>query len=229
MRSRLPQRDPLAVGVAHEPSQRRVADPAARPVGDPQQRDGVERIVEHLQVGDRVLDLRALVEPRAADHLVGDPLPHEDVFEHAALRVRAVDDGDLARRCSRRRSGRRSRLRRSAPRQCSSSVSTTRTSSPSPSSDQRFFSLRSRLCEMTSFAACEDRVRRAVVLLERDHATWPESRARTRGCCGCRLHEMRRSTGPGPPPPSGSGARDASSFSSTYCAWFVSWYSSTSM
>ena len=52
---------------------------------------------------------------------------------------------------------------------CSSSVSTTWTSSPSPSSDQRFFSFRSRLCEMTAFAAREDRVRRAVVLLERDH------------------------------------------------------------
>ena len=36
---------------------------------------------------------------------------------------------------------------------CSSSVSTTWTNSPSPSSDQRFFSFRSRLCEMTAFAA----------------------------------------------------------------------------
>ena len=60
-------------------------------------RDGVVRVVEHLQVRDHVLDLGALVELRAADHLVGDALAHEHVLEHAALRVRAVDDGDLAR------------------------------------------------------------------------------------------------------------------------------------
>ena len=60
------------------------------------ERDGVVRVVDRLEVGDRVLDLGALVEPRPADHLVVDPLPDEHVLEHAALRVRAVDDRDLA-------------------------------------------------------------------------------------------------------------------------------------
>ena len=44
-----------AVGVRREPRERRVADPAARPVGDPQQRDRVERVVEHLEVRDESL------------------------------------------------------------------------------------------------------------------------------------------------------------------------------
>ena len=95
---RLEERHAERVGVGDEPLQRRVADAAAGPVGDPHQRDGVGRVVEHRQVGDRVLDLGALVEARAADHLVRDLLAHEHVLEHAALRVRPVEDGDLRRR-----------------------------------------------------------------------------------------------------------------------------------
>jgi len=47
------------------------------------QRDGVERVVDHLQVGDQILDLGALVEARAADYAVADLLAHEHVLEHA--------------------------------------------------------------------------------------------------------------------------------------------------
>ena len=53
------------------------------------------------QVGDRVLDLGALVETRAADHLVRDPLANEHVLEHARLRVRPVEDRDLGGRAAR--------------------------------------------------------------------------------------------------------------------------------
>ena len=60
------------------------------------------------------------------------------------------------------------------------------TGSPSPRSDQRFFGLRSRLCEMTAFADSEDLLRRAVVLLQRERPASRGSRARSRGCCGCR-------------------------------------------
>ena len=49
-----------------------------------------------LQVGQRVLDLAAVVEAGAADHLVGDARAHELLFEHAALGVGAVEDGDVA-------------------------------------------------------------------------------------------------------------------------------------
>ena len=97
-------------------ARRRVADAATRPVGDPQQRDGVVRVVEHLEVGDEVLDLGALVEARAADHLVRD---------RPGARGRPRARGS-ARSCGRRprprcrrsppRRAARSRRRRSAPR-----------------------------------------------------------------------------------------------------------------
>ena len=149
MGGRLPERDAEPVCVTDEAGERGVADAAPGPVGDPRQRDGVERVVEHLQVGDRILDLRPLVEPRAADHLVGDPLADEHVLQHAALRVRAVDDCDLGRAVAAARSAPAISAATNRASECSSSVSTTRTGSPSPRSDQRFFSLRSRLCEMT--------------------------------------------------------------------------------
>ena len=101
---RLEEGDPLGVREDLEPRDRRVADPAARPVGDAGERDGVERVVDHLEVGDGVLDLGALVEARAADHLVRDLLADEHVLEHARLGVGAVED-------------RRARRRRSPPRQ----------------------------------------------------------------------------------------------------------------
>ena len=49
-----------------------------------------------LQVGERVLDLAPVVEPRAADDLVRDADAHEVLLEHAALRVGPVEDGDVA-------------------------------------------------------------------------------------------------------------------------------------
>ena len=64
------------------------------------ERDQVLRVDEERQVAERVLDLRALVEARAADHLVADAVADERVLEHAALRVRAVEDGDLVARAA---------------------------------------------------------------------------------------------------------------------------------
>ena len=96
MRERLEERQPVRVGVADEPRDRRVADPPLRPVGDPHQADRVGRVVEHLQVGDRVLHLGALVEARAADHLVADLVQAQRLLEHARLRVHPVEDRDLA-------------------------------------------------------------------------------------------------------------------------------------
>src|SRR4051812_15375839 len=95
---RLPERDLALVGPRLEARERGVADATPRAVRDAQEGDRVVRVVEHLEVGDEVLDLGALVEARAADHLVRDALADEDVLEHAALRVGAVEDGDLAAR-----------------------------------------------------------------------------------------------------------------------------------
>ena len=92
------QRAPARLGVRHEPLERRVADPAPRPVRDAEQRAGVARVREDAQVRGRVPDLRALVEARPADDLVRHVLPDEHVLQHARLRVRPVEDRDLARR-----------------------------------------------------------------------------------------------------------------------------------
>ena len=92
---RVPERAADAVGERLEARERRVPHPAPRPVRDARQRDRVGRVVEHLQVGDRVLDLGPLVEPRPADHLVVDALPHEDVLQHAALGIGSVNHGHL--------------------------------------------------------------------------------------------------------------------------------------
>ena len=78
-----------------QPLDRRVADPPPRSVGDPHQRHGVGRVVQHGEIGDGILDLGSLVEPRPTDHLVRDTLPDEHVLEHARLRVRAVEHRDL--------------------------------------------------------------------------------------------------------------------------------------
>ena len=47
-----------------------------------------------LQIRERVLDLLALVEPDAADDLVGDAGAPQRVFERARLRVGAIEDRD---------------------------------------------------------------------------------------------------------------------------------------
>ncbi len=98
VRRRVPQRDPERRRVRDEPLDRGVADPPPRPVGDPHQRDGVVRVVEQGQVGDGVLDLGALVEARPADHLVRHSLADEHVLQHARLGVRPVEDRDLGGR-----------------------------------------------------------------------------------------------------------------------------------
>jgi hypothetical protein len=50
------------------------------------------RVEHELQVGERVLDLLALVEADAADDAVGDALAHQRVLDGARLRVGAVED-----------------------------------------------------------------------------------------------------------------------------------------
>ena len=85
----------MSIGVRLEAGERGVADAAPGPVRDPLHADRVVRIVDHLQVRDRVLHLRALVEARAADHLVRDLAADEHVLQHPRLRVRPVEDRDL--------------------------------------------------------------------------------------------------------------------------------------
>ena len=85
----------MAVG---EPLDRRlgaVTDAALGLVEDASQRHGIARVDEHPDVRQRVLDLLALVEPDSADDAVGQADPDEDLFEHSALRVGAIEDRDV--------------------------------------------------------------------------------------------------------------------------------------
>ena len=74
-----------------------VADAALGHVDDAPQVDRVAGVGEHPQVGQGVLDLAPLVEPGAADHLVGQADPHEHLFERSGLGVGAVEHRDVAR------------------------------------------------------------------------------------------------------------------------------------
>ena len=86
------------VGVRDDPTLRGLADPAPRRVDDALERDDVVRVGQERQVGERVLDLRALVEARPADHLVADAVADQRVLEHAALGIGPVEDGDVVAR-----------------------------------------------------------------------------------------------------------------------------------
>ena len=72
-----------------------VAQPALGHVDDALEGEVVGRRVDDAQIGQRVADLGALVEPRAADHPVGQAERDEAVFELAHLERGAHQDGDL--------------------------------------------------------------------------------------------------------------------------------------
>ena len=71
-----------------------LADPARRHVDHPPEADVVVRVDDELQVGERVLDFLALVEPHAADDLVGEPLAHQRVLDRSRLRVGPIEHRD---------------------------------------------------------------------------------------------------------------------------------------
>ena len=76
--------------------QRGVADAAPGLVHDPPQRHLVGGVVQHLQVGDQILHLGPLVELGPTHHPVVDALAGEQILQHPRLGVHAVEDGDLA-------------------------------------------------------------------------------------------------------------------------------------
>ncbi len=105
---RVDERHAVAVGPDVEPADGAVADAPLGHVEHPLDADLVERVDHRLQVGQRVLDLAPVVEAGAADDLVGDARAHELLFHDPALRVGAVEDGDVAPAVARRRAGGRS-------------------------------------------------------------------------------------------------------------------------
>ncbi len=101
------KRDLLGAGVEVELLQRRVAQAALRGVDDPLEGEVVGGVAGDAQVGQRVADLGALVEARAADHPVGqaeldeavldlahlgrDPHQHRDLGERMLLGLERLD------------------------------------------------------------------------------------------------------------------------------------------
>ncbi len=71
-----------------------LSDAARRHVDDPPEADVVVRIEHELQVGERVLDLLALVEADAADDLVRDAGAPQRVFQRPRLGVGSIQHGD---------------------------------------------------------------------------------------------------------------------------------------
>ena len=72
-----------------------LAHPARRDVDDPLERHDVGVRPEHPQVGQGVLDLAPLVEPRAADELVADPVAEERLLDRAGLGVHPIHHGHV--------------------------------------------------------------------------------------------------------------------------------------
>ena len=115
--------------------------------------DPVGRVGHDAQVGEQVAHLGPLVEARAAHHDVGHLAAHELVLDRAALRVGAVEDGDLRQAATRGRARRRSAPATTRASSCSSRHATTRIGSPSPRSVQRRLGCRCGLRATTALAA----------------------------------------------------------------------------
>ena len=77
------------------------ADAAGGQVHDALERGIVAAVRDQAQVRQRILDFGALEEPQAAVDLVGNTCREERLFKHPRLRVRAVQDRDLAPRARR--------------------------------------------------------------------------------------------------------------------------------
>ncbi|OQA46689.1 MAG: hypothetical protein BWY52_00620 [Chloroflexi bacterium ADurb.Bin325] len=75
-----------------------VADAARGHVDDAAQADVVRGVVHQSQIGQRILDLAALIEPHPADQPIGDAARDKGVFERARLRVGPVHDRAVAQR-----------------------------------------------------------------------------------------------------------------------------------
>ena len=87
-------------GVAVELFQRLVAQSALGRVVDPLERQIVAGLRDQPQIGERIADFRAFVEPEAADDLVRQADRDEAVFEFAGLVLRTNQDCDLAEQCA---------------------------------------------------------------------------------------------------------------------------------
>ena len=81
-----------------KPAEGHVAQTPPRSVDDPEQRDVVRGVQGDTKIGEKILDLGALVELGAPDDPIRHALANEHVLDHPGLRVDPVEDGQLGRR-----------------------------------------------------------------------------------------------------------------------------------
>ena len=89
---------PWRAGAVVEQPHGGVADAAARHVDDALEGEVVGRLRDDAEIGERIADLGALVEARAADDAVVQAERDEAVLEGAHLERGAHQDGDLVQR-----------------------------------------------------------------------------------------------------------------------------------
>src|SRR5262249_13964000 len=92
---RRPERAVSLAGPGAQQVYRLRADAARRHIQNAKQGDIVLGVKDQPHVGQRVLDLGALVEAEAPQDAIADLLPPERLFERPRLRVRAVEHGDV--------------------------------------------------------------------------------------------------------------------------------------
>ncbi len=94
-RGRFPHRRARALRVLADDVDALRADAARRQVDHALERGVVHPAGDDAQVGERILDFRALEEPQAAVHAIRNARRDERFFEHARLGVRAIQDRDV--------------------------------------------------------------------------------------------------------------------------------------
>ena len=92
---RLHEPAPRLFGQSVDPADGRVADTPLRDVEHPFGCDLVDGVCRNPQVGNGVAHLTPLVEAGTAHHTVRNPEPHQLLLHRTALRVRAVEDGQV--------------------------------------------------------------------------------------------------------------------------------------
>ena len=95
---RVQEPDPLRLGEAVDVCDAGISDRALRDVDDAFQGNLIGRIDEHPQIGERVLHLAPVVVLEPTDHLVGDAVPDEQLFDDAALGIGPVEHRDVGQR-----------------------------------------------------------------------------------------------------------------------------------
>ena len=105
------------------------------------------------QVGERVLDLRALEEAHAAVDAVRNAGAEQRMLEHARLRVGAIQHRDLVERHAVGARGPCTTSTMNAASSRSVGAANTRTGSPLPSLVHRFLPSRAWLCRISALAA----------------------------------------------------------------------------